>query len=254
MPLIVAELGMNTNGSLDQALRMVEKAAWAGVDGIKVQCYETGDFLPEGHPDWELFESNRLRWDDIEAVFAFCRGVGLKYGGTPTSLDGIEFLAEQNVDWLKNGSDYLLRDDMIDAMIDTGIDVWVATGMATPGEIARIKDVYLMACTSLYPCPLEHANVARLKWAHGYSDHTVGFTAACAATVLGAKMIEKHFTLNHLLPGPDHVFSANPHEMMQLTHAVRKTETALGTWAPKLTPEEEGNRRRWRVTEGVLRP
>jgi sialic acid synthase SpsE len=253
---VVAELGVNTGGSLDTALRMVEAAAEAGADGIKVQAYKVEDFLPWGHPDWNMFEDNRLSWKYIEDVFDLARDLGLEYGGTPTSLTGVEFLAATGPDWLKNGSDYLLRHDIIEAMLDTEIETWVSTGMATPREIENVPNgAKLMLCTSLYPCPDENAHLIRLKTEmfRGYSDHTKNLNTATLCAVLGAEMYETHFTLDKTQSGPDHAFSRNPSELAIIVERVRQAGVLLGDYVYP-DPAELANQKLWRVTEGTLRP
>ncbi len=248
---VVAELGTNTNGSLALALRMVEEAHAAGVDGIKVQCYHTADFLPEGHPDWEMFEQARLSFEECQAVCAYTHSLGLKFGGTPTNFDGIEFLTEIGADWLKNGSDYLLRHDMIEAMVQTGLPTWVAVGMATDDEMrASPAGAKRLACTSSYPCPDGEANIDRVRnWRiDGYSDHTVGTTAGVMAVALGAEMFEFHYTTDHHLPGPDHHFSRDYAETKALVDEIRRAEKMLGSGEFEPTPSELENLR-WRVTE-----
>ncbi len=255
---VVCELGLNTNGSLDTALRMVEAAAEAGADGIKVQAYDTHDFLPEGHPDWAMFADNRLTWAEIVRVQAATKEAGLLFGATPTSLDGVQRLAEMGVDWLKNGSDYLLRHDMIEAMLDTGIETWVSTGMATWEEIRAIpRSAKVMACTSLYPCPDYNANLARLRIARydGYSDHTESLNTAALCLALGAEMYETHLTTDKRMVGPDHAFSRNPDELRLITEQVWQAKILLGESKVAISPylPDAANRDKWRVTEGTLR-
>ncbi len=249
---------MNTNGHLGQALKMVEECKAAGVDGIKVQCYHTADFLPEGHPDWDMFENNRLDWDDIEAVCALTHDLGMKFGGTPTSHKGIWFLKSIGADWLKNGSDYLLRHDMIREMTVTELPVWVAIGMAEEHEIWHLDrfNVRTLACTSAYPCPDGEANLLRVRnWkVDGYSDHTTGTTAGVMAVALGAEMFEFHYTHDHHLPGPDHHFSRDFSETKALVDEMRRAERMLGSGRFEVAPSEKANREAWRVTEGTLRP
>lgn len=263
---IVAELGINTNGDLDTALRMVEAAAEAGADGVKVQAYRTADFLPVGHSDWDLFEDNRLAWSAIERVQDEVVALGMEFGATPTSVDGVQMLASLKVDWLKNGSDFLLRTDLIEAMLATGIETWVSVGMATDKEVFGIHgshrwpaNLKVMACTSVYPCPDDEANLLRVnsrsdEWfPEGYSDHTTGTTAAVMAVALGAEMWEGHLTLDHALVGPDHRWSRTPSEMAELVREVRRAEAMLGSGNFEPSPSELVNRDAWRVTEGTLR-
>lgn len=258
--VIIAELGINTNGNLPRALSMVEAAAQAGCDGVKVQAYETGDFLPKDHKDWDMFERNRLDWWKIEAVRKHAAKHGLLFGGTPTSAGGVVFLDDIDADYLKNGSDFLPRTDLILTMLRTKRPTWVSVGMATELEIRRLpRAVHKMLCTSLYPCPPEAVGLPRLlKGYDGFSDHTTGNLAACVAAFLLARnknaMIEKHFTLDHAIPGPDHKFSANPQEMRWLVENVREVERMAEWTSEGLVPEESANRVAWRVKEGALRP
>lgn len=255
---VIAELGLNTNGSLETALRMVEAVAEAGCDGIKVQAYDPADFLPAGHPDWDMFDRNRLSWDELADVGAAAAAAGLEFGATPTSLEGVGLLADLGVDFLKNGSDYLLRRDMIQAMLDTGIETWVSTGMAEAEELFWLYDTpaKLMACTSVYPCPDDQANLLRVfsPRFHGYSDHTdSGSIAAVMACAYGAEMYETHFTLSRRQDGPDHWFSKSPASMALLVADVRRAEKLRGTLTQQPTRGELTGRGKWRVTETSLR-
>lgn len=241
MTKIIAELGINHNGILALAERMIVSAANAGCDGIKVQSYRTGDFLPAGHPDWDMFERAEI-WPHLARLCEFTHGYGMIFGITPTSLDGIQEAVEAGCDFLKNGSDYLLRTDMIRRMVWTGLPTWVSTGMATSGEVWRVpEEANLMVCTSTYPCRDHDANLLRLRQLGiyrivGFSDHTTGITASIVAVSLGAEMIEKHFTVDRDLPGPDHKFSATPAEMEALVTEVRRVEVLLGN--PEIRPVE----------------
>lgn len=278
--LIVAELGINHGGSVDTALRMVAAAAEAGCDAIKVQAYRCRDFLPEGHPDWQMFHECELSWADMEQIGHRAHGHGLKYGITPTSVEGVQRAVEVGADYLKNGSDFLLRHDVIRAMAATKLPTVLGTGMATYAEVRDALLAYyrdrprdfrrepagpqptLLVCTSEYPCRDEDAKLGVLRrgwngWPLyakiGYSDHTLGHVAAVAAVALGATMVEKHFTLDDTADGPDHWFSATPAEMALLVAQAERVESMLGDGNLKPTPSELENRNRWRVTEDRLR-
>lgn len=266
----MAELGVNHDGDADKAAVMIRAAQRCGCDAVKVQSYECADFLPRGHPDWEMFERCSLTLAEVAELRRLAADYGLLFGSTPSSVLGVNVLAEMRVDFLKNGSDYLLRTDVIQAMARTGIPTVLATGMGSLDEIRNAakafrsaggRDLTMLVCTSAYPCPDAEANLRRLENACwplfgakvGFSDHTRGDLAAYAATALGATMIEKHFTLDTLAPGPDHWFSADEAEMGSLVRGVRIVEQMLGTLVLTPTLSERQNMGKWRVLEGKKR-
>lgn len=250
---------------------LVDAAKEAGCDAVKVQAYRCEDFLPVGHRDWTMFEACEMSLDTIARVGVRCDELGLRWGATPTSVEMVGYLQFLEVGFLKNGSDFLLRHDLIRAMAATGIETWVSLGMATEDEMWALRDlmpkINFMHCTSAYPCPDNEANLLRvftepdsvLGYCAGFSDHTEGGVAAVAATALlvasgiGNPMYERHFTLDKWLPGPDHHFSADPTEMAQLVRDVRRVEVMLGDGALGPTPSELVNRDKWRVREGSVR-
>ena len=252
---IIAELGINHGGNPETAEEMIVAAADAGVDGVKLQTYRVGDFLPEGHEDWDMFEACEI-WPHLNRLVEFAHEGDLQIGTTPTSVQGVAEAVAAGVDFLKNGSDFLLRHNLIQAMVDTGLPTWVSTGMASEAEIEDVPfGAKLMACTSLYPCPQHLANVSRLNdGIHtGYSDHTRCTLTAPICAVLGAEMYETHFTLDPTMKGPDHTFSRTPNDLGLIVSAVRTAESLLGTGWPDLSEQEQANRDKWRVTEGKLR-
>lgn len=261
MTKIVAELGINHGGNLETALEMCEKAAEAGVDAVKTQSYRVEDFIAPSHPDYQMFKTCELSLEALDAIHQRCAALGLEYGSTPTNVEMVAWLASCRVDFLKNGSDFLLRHDLLHAMAKTGLPTVISTGMATQKDVfaaqmAHMGRYTIMVCTSEYPCPPENTHLARIGpqtgW-FGFSDHTQGITAAIVAAARGATMIEKHFTLDKTADGPDHWFSADPGEMSALVQAVREVETLLGSPVQAPTPGELLIRDKIRVTEGQLR-
>ncbi len=258
--IISAELGINHAGDPDVAERMIRTAKLCGADAVKVQSYRCSDFLPEGHPDWALFERCEI-WPYLERLVKCAHDQGLQFGVTASSVVGAYEAHAIGADFLKNASDAILRHDIIDAMLQTGLPVWVSTGMADWEEIRDVVNHLqawnLMLCTSLYPCPDDQANLARLAETNvfrGFSDHTQGWLAACLATALGVEMIEKHFTLDKKADGPDHWFSADPRELQLLVHQVQRTQTLLGDGKLGYMPSEAEGREKWRLgAKGELR-
>lgn len=256
---IIAEIGINHNGDMDLAKKTILAAKNAGVNGVKFQNYRTEDFLSDRtltytyrsqgneitESQYDMFKRAELSLDQLRELASFCKKENILFGSTPTNMEGVEDLVRAGASFIKNGSDYLVHLPLIEAMAKTGLPVVLACGMSTLAEIddavrafraAGGRDLVLLHCTSSYPTPPEDVNLRKipvLKEAFGcktgLSDHSKGITAAIGATVLGAAMIEKHFTLDKNLPGPDHAFSADPEEMGALVKAVREVEKELGT-------------------------
>lgn len=266
MAKIVAELGINHNGSPETALHMIYAASESGCDAVKVQSYRTDDFLERSHSDYEMFHKCEI-WQHLGELLDYTRALGImQFGATPTSVQGVKELDELGVDFIKIGSDYTLRLDVIEAAYETGRHVVVSTGMCDWREVQKIARIFrksnhltVLACTSAYPCPADEANLWRINYFlrdHkyvGYSDHTLGVTAAVGAAFLGASMIEKHFTLSKDMDGPDHWFSADPAEMRELVAQVRVAEQMCGSGLVDPQPSELPNREKWRIKEGEKR-
>jgi N-acetylneuraminate synthase/N,N'-diacetyllegionaminate synthase len=268
--VLIAEIGINHNGDMDLAARMVAAAAAAGADVAKFQNYRTEDFLSDEtlsltyeqagqtvtEPQWRLFKRCELGPGQLEFLAERCAAEGIAFASTPTNAAGVAALAALGVPFLKNGSDYLGHLPLIADMARTGLPTILSTGMATEDEVADAVDAYraaggrdlvLMHCVSTYPAPAEALNLRRMlslasafQCGVGFSDHSEGIDAAVAAVAMGARVIEKHFTLDRALPGPDHRFSADPAEFRALAGAVRRTERMLGSAgiAPSATEAE----------------
>jgi N-acetylneuraminate synthase/N,N'-diacetyllegionaminate synthase len=193
-----------------------------------------------------------------------CDDRGLVFFTTPTGVDGIADALRVEAPLLKNGSDYLTHLPLIRAMARTGVPTVLSTGMATLAEIddavrtfreAGGTDLVLLHCTSSYPTPAEDVHLRKIptlasafECPVGLSDHTWGIVAAVGAVVLGACFLEKHFTVDKGLPGPDHRFSADPAEFRALADAVRTVEKNLGTPAVGPSGSERLGRRDYRLS------
>jgi len=255
---IAAEIGINHNGDLDLARRSIAAAKSAGADAVKFQNYRTEDFVRDRsltytyrsrgsevtESQFELFKRCELGRDALIALARYCAELDIAFFTTPTGEDGIADAVAAGARVLKNGSDYLTHLPLIRAMAGTGLTTVLSTGMATLAEIddavrafrsAGGHDLVLLHCVSAYPAPLASINLRKIPALAaafdcpvGFSDHTAGVTAATAAAALGAVMVEKHFTLDRNLPGPDHWFSSDPGELATLVRAIRDAEAALG--------------------------
>ena len=281
---LVAEIGINHNGDLDLAKRMIDAAARAGAAAVKFQNYRTEDFISDRslthryvsqgrsvvEPQYDLFKRCELTRESLLELKRHSDRCGTLFHSTPTSEEGIRDLVAIGVPVLKNGSDYLTHLPLIRAMGKTGLPTVLSTGMATPEEIGDAARVFretgndqliLLHCTSSYPTPSAEAHLRKIptlaatyKCLAGFSDHTEGTEAVVGAVVLGACWIEKHFTLDKNLPGPDHRFSADPAEFEALVKAVRKMEQELGD--PRLGPTstEAQSRLDYRLSCVAARP
>jgi len=281
---LVAEIGINHNGDMDLARKMIDAAARAGADAVKFQNYRTEDFISDRsltheyvsqgrtvvESQYDLFKRCELRRTALLELKKFSDDRGAIFHSTPTSEEGIRDLVEIGAPILKNGSDYLTHLPLIRLMGKTGLPTVLSTGMATTEEIDDAVRAFretgndrliLLHCTSSYPTQPADANLLRIpvltetyRCLAGFSDHTEGVEAAVGAVALGACLIEKHFTLDKNLPGPDHRFSADPAEFEALVKAVRRMEQFLGDSRLGPTKGETQGRLAYRLSCVAARP
>jgi N,N'-diacetyllegionaminate synthase len=275
---IAAEIGINHNGDMDLARRSIEAAAAAGADAVKFQNYVTSDFLDNreltytyqsqgrevSEPQWDMFKRCELSEAQLSELKAHCDRSGVVFFSTPTSVQGARTLKALGAPLIKNGSDFLTHLDLVRCMGELDLPVVLSTGMATVAEIddavnafreAGGTDLVLLHCTSSYPTPPEDINLRRIRvladtfgCLAGFSDHSEGTAAAVGAAVMGACFIEKHFTLDRTLAGPDHRFSSDPAEFRALVTAVRTVEIAQGESRLGPTPSELEGRTAFRLS------
>lgn len=275
---IAAEIGINHNGDLALAHRTIDAAADCGVDAVKFQNYRTEDFVSDrssiyqyrsqgktvSESQYEMFKRNELSSADLLELKQHCDQREMIFFSTPTSQDGVELLVNMGAPLLKNGSDFLGHLPLIKAMARTGLPTVLSTGMATFDEIAASVNAFreaggenliLLHCTSAYPTPPHDVHLRKIPaLAHsfqclvGFSDHSLGNLAAIGAVTMGACFLEKHFTLDKNLPGPDHSFSADPAELSALVSEVRNLEKCLGSGDLKPATAEAAGRRDFRLS------
>lgn len=272
---IVAELGINHNGKLSLAKKMILAAKKAGADAVKLQSFVTEDFVGDKNlkytyksqgktvteSQYKMFKRLEINKKTQAELFKYAKKIGIIIFSTPqdNSFKSVDYLcgAGMNMPAIKVGSDDLTNLPMLRHYAKKKKPMIISTGMAALKEVSdavkAIKTqgndkIIILKCTSLYPTPPEQANLAQIKTLKdnfkdcliGFSDHTKGSTAAVIATMLGAVMIEKHYTLNHNLPGPDHWFAADPGELALLIKQVREAEKMLGNPKLVLSKEEQG--------------
>lgn len=275
---IAAEIGINHNGDMNLARRMIDAAAGAGADAVKFQNYRTEDFVSDRNllheyenggrmvreSQYDMFKRYELHRESLRALSEHCHACGVIFFSTPSGEEGISDLLAVQAPLLKNGSDYLTNLPLIRAMGRTGLPTVLSTGMATEEEIrdaveafrdAGNEQLIVLHCTSTYPAPDEDVNLrripalaARFRALVGLSDHSFGTTAAIGSVAMGACFIEKHFTLDKNLPGPDHRFSSDAAEFAQLVQSVRAIERQLGNDRIGPAPSEIEGRAGFRLS------
>lgn len=271
---IVAEIGANHNGDIELAKRTIEAAAFAGVDAVKFQTYSASELLSdheriltygkEGQEKKEsigkMFDRLALKRDLHKELFDYSKELGLIPFSTPFSVNGVDFLNEElDVPCFKVAASDVNYIEMLKALGKTNKPVMLSLGKCTIGEAdiaiqtlheSGCTELIIMHCVAQYPSPMEEMNlkiIESLKVMYpecivGFSDHSLGATAAIGAVVLGARVVEKHFTLDKKLEGPDHWFSLDPAEMKFLVDEIRNIEMALGTSRKRIMPSEVDER------------
>lgn len=271
--LIIAEAGVNHNGDISLAHRLIDSAAKAGVDAVKFQCFVTEELIIPTVPkanyqvkttglkenQFEMLKSLELDLHQHAELKKHCEDVGLIYICTPYDYPSVDILERIGVFSYKIASTDTTNIPFLRYIAGKGKPVFLSTGMSTLGEIEMAQDtliqnglsgkVILLHCTSEYPVPLNEVNlraISTLQQAFrcpvGFSDHTPGIGASPWAIVLGACVIEKHFTLDRSMKGPDHCASIEPHELKALVHTVRDVEAALGDGIKRPMPSEIENK------------
>ena len=264
---VIAELSANHGHDLGTALAIVEAAAEAGADAVKLQTYTADTMTIEsdappfrigegtlwaGRLLYELYQEAATPWEWHEALQARASDLGLDLFSTPFDPSAVDFLRDLGTPAMKIASFELVDLDLIRAAAATGQPLIISTGMATEAEIddavsaaadAGAAGVILLRCNSSYPAPVEEMDLRTIpamaeRWGVpvGFSDHTLGTTAATVAVTLGACVIEKHLTLRRADGGPDAAFSLEPGEFATMVEAVREAEASLG--AVRFGPSE----------------
>ena len=271
IPFIIAEMSGNHNQSLERALAIVDAAADAGVDAVKIQTYtadtmtidiDTGEFfisdndsLWKGETLYHLYEKAHTPWEWHKAIFERCKERGIMGFSTPFDDTSVDFLEDLGVPCYKIASFENVDLPLIRKVARTGKPIIASTGMTTVAELSDLvqtvrengcTDLTLLKCTSSYPASPEGTNLRTIPHmrelfgcAVGLSDHTLGIGAAVASVALGAAVIEKHFTLSRAEGGVDAAFSLEPAEMAQLVRECRTAALALGTVSYERAEQEQ---------------
>ena len=266
---IIAEAGVNHNGSMQLAYEMVEQARIAGVNAIKFQTFKAESLVSKfaqmasyqkkntnsEESQLSMLRKLELTYDNFRELKSHCDKAGILFISTPFDFDSIDFLNDLEIPLWKVPSGEVTNLLFLEKIAQTRKEVILSTGMSTLDEIAAAVEVLsscrkitLLHCSTIYPTPLESVNLAametmkdRFSMDIGYSDHTLGIEISLVAVGMGAKIIEKHFTLDKNMEGPDHKASLNPEELKALVEGIRRIEIALGDGVKSPTPAERDN-------------
>ncbi len=270
--LIIAEAGVNHNGSLERAKEMALAAKQAGADIVKYQTAvpeqvvsrfaEKADYQKQqtgaGESQLEMVRRIHFGFEAHRELKAYCDEIGIRYLSTPFDLDSIDFLATLDMPVWKIPSGEITNLPYLERVARLKKPLILSTGMSTLSEIEDAlsvleengsEDVTLLHCNTEYPTPMRDVNLLAMRDLQehfglpvGFSDHTLGIEADIAAAALGACVIEKHFTLDKTLEGPDHKASLEPEELAAMIRAVRNVELALGDGKKRVTESEAKNK------------
>ncbi len=267
---IIAEAGVNHNGSFDLACKMADAAKKAGVDCIKFQTFKSSNLVTHNArkaeyqakmtgntSQEEMLKKLELSYDEFISLKKHCDETGICFLSTPFDFESIDFLNSIEMPFWKIPSGEITNYPYLVALAKTGKPVVMSTGMCKMDEIGAAikvlrengtKDIKLLHCNTEYPTPFEDVNLRAMQMMRdtfglevGYSDHTPGIEVPIAAVAMGATIIEKHFTLDRNMEGPDHKASLEPDELATMVRAIRNVEVALGTGIKEPSQSEKKN-------------
>jgi len=260
---IIAEIGANHNGDISIAKKLIDKAAAACVDAVKFQTYKAEKLYSRRAPKFskddmkpfDLIKANELPREWHNELARYATQKKLHFLSSPFDYEAVDQLDDVGVPAFKVASFELTDLELLRYIAKKKKPVILSVGMATLGEIEealtvirseRNDDIVLLHCTSLYPSPIDVVNlnaIQTLQVAYkipiGFSDHTLGIHIPIAAVAKGAAVIEKHFTLDRHMKGPDHLFAVEPEELKQMVRNIRDVEKALGTGIKERSPQEQ---------------
>ena len=267
--LIIAEIGVNHNGNIDLAKQLIFEAKKAGADAVKFQTFKADLLSSRVTPKvkyqlnktnkeethYEMLKNLELSYDDHFILKSYCDQIGIEFMSTPYDIESAIFLNESiNVSIFKTASADIVDIPLHNYLASTGKKCIVSVGMANLGEIETVFKIYnrlsknnliFLHCVSNYPCTNKSLNLKVIKTLQntfqvpiGFSDHSLGNTAAVISIAFGSKVIEKHLTLDKKLIGPDHFASCNPNEFKELVEAIKTSEEMLGKSVKECQDEE----------------
>ena len=270
--LIIAEAGVNHNGSIEMAKQLIDAAAIAGVDYVKFQTFKAeklvtkdakqADYQQRNAADdsqYSMLKKLELSEAQHEELIAYCMEKGVKFLSTAFDMESVEYLHSLRLGLWKIPSGEITNYPYLKAIAQYGKPVILSTGMCEMEDVQNAVDVLfkhglkkeqitVLHCNTEYPTPMQDVNLKAMQEIKdaigvkvGYSDHTQGIEVPIAAVALGAEVIEKHFTLDRTLPGPDHKASLEPNELKAMVDAIRNIEQALGDGRKHVSESERKN-------------
>jgi len=245
-PYIIAEMGINHNGRFDIALKMVEAAAACGADAVKLQIISADESYTRNSKSYDIFKKIEFSLEQWQKIVAFAKNKGIDVFSTFVNLHDLKYAALLDLPAIKISSTSITNFPLLEAAGRIGKPIIISTGMSYLSEVDEavrclerngMDQIGIMHCTSLYPTAPEDVNLRVIEtfklafpcYPVGYSDHTSGIHCAVAAVALGAQIIEKHFTLDKSMPGPDHHFSVTPDELKRMIREIREVKSAMGS-------------------------
>lgn len=272
--LIIAEAGINHNGDISLAKKLIDEASNAGADFVKFQTFKTELSISKkalkasyqientktDESQFEMVKKLELSFEEFSLLNSYSKNKGIKFLSTGFDFESIDFLDNLEIPFYKIPSGEITNKPYLQYIAQKGKDIILSTGMATLDEVKAAIDVIIQGgiekeritvlhCNTEYPTPMEDVNLLamnqmakKLTVKVGYSDHTLGIEVSVAAVALGACVIEKHFTLDRNLPGPDHAASLEPEELKAMVQAIRNIEKAIsGSGIKEPSPSEKKN-------------
>lgn len=268
---VIAEAGVNHNGSYELACKLADAAKTAGADCIKFQTFKADNLVSTKAPkanyqtsltgdgsQYSMLKALELSYSEFTSLSEYCKSIDIRFLSTPFDLESINFLNSLAMPFWKIPSGEVTNLPYLIAIAKTGKPIVMSTGMCEMFEIEEaVKvlqqhgagEIKLLQCNTEYPTPFEDVNLRAMKSMReffgldvGYSDHTRGIEVSIAAVALGATIIEKHFTLDRTMPGPDHKASIEPDELSLMILSIRNVERALGSSIKQASPSEMENK------------
>lgn len=268
---IIAEAGVNHNGNIQIAKRLVDEAVLAGADAIKFQSFKAENMVCKNAPkadyqllqvaklesQYEMLKKLELTYEMHKKLIEYCKYKNIMFLSTPFDIESMELLADLKIEIFKIPSGEITNYPYLKKIATYNKNIILSTGMSTMKEIKSAIDILkengannisILHCTTEYPVVMEEVNLKAMNSIHkqtglkvGYSDHTLGFEVAIAAVAIGATIIEKHFTLDKSMKGPDHKASLEPCELRSMIRAIRNIEKVMGNGIKMPTKSELKN-------------